>query len=186
MVAARKANVFMWLEGVAVITLIGAVVATWSAFSRSGAPDDLLPTMWVSVLLMATLVPAMALLVLIGRRLALRRWYGFLRMQLRVAPRHFREHGSEVGRPEGQRRRNAQAATQLARGQDRFPGRIHLRTRARGVLAVLAVVEMAGDHHEWRVVLRLDQARGGHGQAPHHLDRHGNRGGAGRIRPRGA
>ncbi len=76
MVAARKANVFMWLEGVAVITLIGAVVATWSAFSRSGAPDDLLPTMWVSVLLMATLVPAMALLVLIGRRLALRRAAG--------------------------------------------------------------------------------------------------------------
>ena len=56
MVAARKANVFMWLEGVAVITLIGAVVATWSAFSRSGAPDDLLPTMKVSLLLMATLV----------------------------------------------------------------------------------------------------------------------------------
>ena len=75
-VAARKANVFMWLEGAAVVTLIAAVAATWSAFSQSGEPDDLLPTMWVSVLLMATLVPAMALLVLIGRRLALRRAAG--------------------------------------------------------------------------------------------------------------
>ena len=75
-VAARKANVFLWLEGIAVITLLAAVAATWSAFSRSDAPDDLLPTMQVSVLLMATLVPAMALLVLIGRRLALRRAAG--------------------------------------------------------------------------------------------------------------
>lgn len=74
--AARRANLFLWLEGIAVVALLVAVGATWSAFSRSGAPDDLLPTMWVSVLLMATLVPAMALLVLIGRRLALRRAAG--------------------------------------------------------------------------------------------------------------
>jgi two-component system nitrogen regulation sensor histidine kinase NtrY len=76
MLAARRANVFLWLEAVAVAALVAAVAATWSAFSRSGAPDDLLPTMQVSVLLMATLVPAMALLVLIGRRLALRRAAG--------------------------------------------------------------------------------------------------------------
>jgi two-component system nitrogen regulation sensor histidine kinase NtrY len=76
MLAARRANVFAWLEGVAVAALLAAIAATWSAYSRSGAPDDLLPTMWVSALLMATLVPAMALLVLIGRRLALRRAAG--------------------------------------------------------------------------------------------------------------
>lgn len=76
LVAARRANIFLWLEGIAVITLATAVVASWSAFSRTGASDDLLPTMQVSVLLMATLVPAMALLVLIGRRLALRRAAG--------------------------------------------------------------------------------------------------------------
>ncbi len=74
--AARRANVFLWLEGAAVAALLAAIGATWSAYSRSGAPDDLLPTMWVSGLLMATLVPAMALLVLIGRRLALRRAAG--------------------------------------------------------------------------------------------------------------
>jgi two-component system nitrogen regulation sensor histidine kinase NtrY len=59
-----------------VLALLAAVAATWSAFSRSDAPDDLMPTIQVSVLLMATLVPAMALLVLIGRRLALRRAAG--------------------------------------------------------------------------------------------------------------
>jgi two-component system nitrogen regulation sensor histidine kinase NtrY len=76
MIAARRANIFLWLEGIAVAAFLAAVAATWSAYSRSGAGDDLLPTMKVSVLLMATLVPAMALLVLIGRRVALRRAAG--------------------------------------------------------------------------------------------------------------
>jgi two-component system, NtrC family, nitrogen regulation sensor histidine kinase NtrY len=74
-VAARRANVFLWLEVLAVLALIGAGVATYFAYARTAA-DDLLPTMQVSALLMATLVPAMALLVLIGRRLALRRAAG--------------------------------------------------------------------------------------------------------------
>ncbi|MBA4044481.1 MAG: PAS domain-containing sensor histidine kinase [Erythrobacter sp.] len=75
-IAARRANVFLWLEVVAVIALVAAVSATYLTFSRAGEPDDLVPTMKVSGLLMATLVPAMALLVLIGRRLALRRAAG--------------------------------------------------------------------------------------------------------------
>ena len=75
-VASRRANVFLWLEVAAVIALIGSVTATYFAFGRSSTPGDLLPTMQVSVLLMTTLVPAMALLVLIGRRLALRRAAG--------------------------------------------------------------------------------------------------------------
>ncbi len=75
-VAARRANIFRWLEILAVVALIGAGSTTYLAFSRTTTTDDLLPTMQVSVLLMATLVPAMALLVLIGRRLALRRAAG--------------------------------------------------------------------------------------------------------------
>jgi two-component system, NtrC family, nitrogen regulation sensor histidine kinase NtrY len=69
-------NLFAWLEAAAVIALGAAIVATWSTYGRTAASDDLLPTIQVSVLLMATLVPAMALLVLIGRRLALRRAAG--------------------------------------------------------------------------------------------------------------
>ncbi|WP_073973294.1 ATP-binding protein [Erythrobacter donghaensis] len=76
LLAGRQANLFAWLEGAAVIALGGAIAATWTTYGRTAAADDLLPTMQASVLLMATLVPAMALLVLIGRRLALRRAAG--------------------------------------------------------------------------------------------------------------
>jgi len=75
-IAARRANVFLWLELVSIAALVGSVIATYFAFNRTAASDGFLPTMQVSVLLMATLVPAMALLVLIGRRLALRRAAG--------------------------------------------------------------------------------------------------------------
>lgn len=75
-IAARRANIFLWLELFAAVALLAAIGATYNAFKHAGAPYDLLPTMRVSVLLMATLVPAMALLVLIGRRLALHRAAG--------------------------------------------------------------------------------------------------------------
>ncbi len=75
-VASRRANIFLWLEILSALALLAAIAATYLTYSRVTAPDDLLPTMKVSVLLMATLVPAMALLVLIGRRVALRRAAG--------------------------------------------------------------------------------------------------------------
>ncbi len=75
-VASRRANIFVWLELLSAIALIAAVAATYFAYSRDPAGEELLPTLQVSLLLMATLVPAMALLVLIGRRLALRRASG--------------------------------------------------------------------------------------------------------------
>jgi two-component system nitrogen regulation sensor histidine kinase NtrY len=75
-VASRRANIFLWLEIAATMMLAGAIGATVVAYSRAGAPDSVLPTLQVSLLLVATLMPAMALLVLIGRRLALRRAAG--------------------------------------------------------------------------------------------------------------
>lgn len=72
----RRANLFVWLEGICAVALLMAVVATYLAYSQGSQADALLPTMQVSVLLMATLVPAMAILVLAGRRLALRRAAG--------------------------------------------------------------------------------------------------------------
>jgi hypothetical protein len=47
-------------------------------------------------------------------------------VKLRMAPRHFRKHGSEMGRAERKRRSNPQAAAQLTGGEDRFPGHIDL------------------------------------------------------------
>ncbi len=75
-VASRRANIFFWLELVSAVMLMLALWATWFAFSKAPTDGELLPSMQVSILLMATLVPAMALLVLIGRRLALRRAAG--------------------------------------------------------------------------------------------------------------
>jgi two-component system nitrogen regulation sensor histidine kinase NtrY len=76
MLGARRANIFGWLEVVAGLALVIAISATYLAYSGTPDEGDLLPTIQVSLLLMATLVPAMTLLVLWGRRLALRRAAG--------------------------------------------------------------------------------------------------------------
>ena len=52
------------------------IIATWTAFSSQADETQLLPTQQISILLVGTLLPAMALLVLLGRRLALRRAAG--------------------------------------------------------------------------------------------------------------
>jgi two-component system nitrogen regulation sensor histidine kinase NtrY len=75
-IASRRANIFFWLELLSGVALLAAVGATWLTYGQASAPDALLPTIQVSALLMATLVPAMALLVLFGRRVALRRAAG--------------------------------------------------------------------------------------------------------------
>ncbi len=72
-VASRHANVFLWLEIVAASVLALGIWATWFAFTNAPPDGQLLPTTQVAALLMATLLPAMGLLVLIGRRMALRR-----------------------------------------------------------------------------------------------------------------
>ena len=76
LVASRRANIFIWLELASAVTLIVALWGTWFAFSNAPEDGELLPSMQVSILLMATLVPAMALLVLFGRRMALKRAAG--------------------------------------------------------------------------------------------------------------
>ncbi|MGB3806108.1 MAG: ATP-binding protein [Erythrobacter sp.] len=75
-VASRRANIFRWLEVLSLAALVVAIVANY--FAYSGQPEDAgaLPALRVSLLLVAILVPAMALIVLIGRRLALRRAAG--------------------------------------------------------------------------------------------------------------
>lgn len=51
-----------------------------------------------------------------------------MNVELRVASRHFREHGSQVSWAESKRRGNSQAAAKLAVGQEHFPGRVDLGT----------------------------------------------------------
>ncbi|EDL50318.1 ATP-binding protein [Erythrobacter sp. SD-21] len=75
-VTSRRANLFTLLELVAIIAFLIMVGMTWAAFSAAPADGRLLPSGQVAVLLIGTLIPAMALLVLAGRRLALRRAAG--------------------------------------------------------------------------------------------------------------
>lgn len=74
--ASRKWNIFAWLEIGSIIALAVAMGATYLTYSRQPEANELLPTLQVSLLLVGTLVPAMAILVLLGRRLALRRAAG--------------------------------------------------------------------------------------------------------------
>ncbi len=69
----RRANVFLLLEMTATMALALMVTVTWMALSATDNANQLLPSRLTASLLIGTLVPAMALIVLIGRRLALRR-----------------------------------------------------------------------------------------------------------------
>lgn len=75
-VSARRANVFAWLEAAAVLTLIGAIITSYFAYTNLPEDSGGLPALQVSLLLVAVLIPAMAILVLIGRRMALSRAAG--------------------------------------------------------------------------------------------------------------
>ena len=76
MVVLRRANVIAWLEVGAVVAFVLMVGATYMAFT-SGAPNGgLLPSAQVATLLIGTLIPALTLVVLIGRRIAKRRAAG--------------------------------------------------------------------------------------------------------------
>ncbi len=72
-VTARRANFFALMEVVAAIFFMTMTVVTWLTLSRQSGKGELLSTNVTASLLVGTLVPAMGLLVLLGRRLALRR-----------------------------------------------------------------------------------------------------------------
>lgn len=75
-VASRRANFFLVIEIGALVALIAMVVATYYAFTNAPPDGRLLPSGQVATLLIGTLLPAMGLLVLFGRRMALRRAEG--------------------------------------------------------------------------------------------------------------
>lgn len=72
-IAARRANLIAILEIGAVLAFIAMTALTWYRFEATASTGKLLPTELTAALLIGTLVPAMAILVLLGRRLALRR-----------------------------------------------------------------------------------------------------------------
>ncbi len=72
-IAARRANFYAIIEVVAVIAFLTMTVVTWFTLSAQASKGRLLPSDLTATLLVGTLVPAMAILVLLGRRMALRR-----------------------------------------------------------------------------------------------------------------
>lgn len=81
----RRANFFAWLEAVAALAFLLMVVVTYIAFSYAPADGRLLPSTQVASLLIGTMIPALTLVVLVGRRLAIRRAAGSTaRMHVRL------------------------------------------------------------------------------------------------------
>ncbi|MGV2496357.1 sensor histidine kinase [Pelagerythrobacter aerophilus] len=76
MVASRRSNFFLLLEIAAALALAAMVATTWVTFESAPPDGQLVPAGQVASLLIGTLLPAMALVVLFGRRLALRRAAG--------------------------------------------------------------------------------------------------------------
>lgn len=71
--AARRANFFAVMEVLSVLAFLVMTATTWYALNGGGDRRELLPSNLTASLLVGTLVPAMAILVLLGRRMALRR-----------------------------------------------------------------------------------------------------------------
>ncbi|RXZ66697.1 HAMP domain-containing protein [Pelagerythrobacter rhizovicinus] len=75
-VASRRSNFFLLLEIAAGVALAVMVLTTWITFEGATPDGQLVPPGQVASLLIGTLLPAMTLVVLFGRRLALRRAAG--------------------------------------------------------------------------------------------------------------
>ena len=84
-VASRKASVYVFLEVVAALAFAIMAWLIWYKFTVIPPGGQMLPSRQVAGLLLGTLLPAMALVVLFGRRLALRRAAGTTaRMHVRL------------------------------------------------------------------------------------------------------
>ncbi|MES2698406.1 MAG: ATP-binding protein [Pseudomonadota bacterium] len=66
-------NLFLWLEAISGIVLAVMLATTWMALSHMSDPGEPVPSAQAAALLVGTLIPALALIVLYGRRIAIRR-----------------------------------------------------------------------------------------------------------------
>ncbi|MGZ3196156.1 MAG: sensor histidine kinase [Croceibacterium sp.] len=73
LLTSRRVNLFLWLEVIAAIALLIMLSSAYLALTQSGNPGEPLPSLQTTALLLGTLIPALALVVLGGRRLAIRR-----------------------------------------------------------------------------------------------------------------
>ncbi|WP_347303908.1 ATP-binding protein [Croceibacterium sp. TMG7-5b_MA50] len=72
-VVGRRANVFFWLEILCAAALLGMLTSSYVTLADLADERTLVPSVQASAMLIGTLIPALGLLVLFGRRLAIRR-----------------------------------------------------------------------------------------------------------------
>ncbi len=72
-VAARRANFIATVEGIAIVGFVLMTAVAWRTLSAQAEKGQLLPSELTATLLIGMLVPAITILVMLGRRLALRR-----------------------------------------------------------------------------------------------------------------
>jgi len=72
-VTSRRVNLFLWLEIASAAALVIMLATSYVALSQNADTSAPLPALQAAALLVGTLIPALALLVLWGRRLAIRR-----------------------------------------------------------------------------------------------------------------
>ncbi len=70
---ARRANFYLWLEIVAAVALAVMLTSSYLALTGASDPRRLIPSGQAAAMLVGTLIPAMTLVVLVGRRMAIRR-----------------------------------------------------------------------------------------------------------------
>ncbi|AKH41612.1 two-component system nitrogen regulation sensor histidine kinase NtrY [Altererythrobacter atlanticus] len=73
MVIARRANLYFWLEVSSAIALLVMLAASWLTLASFSDPGEPVPSTQAAAMLVGTLIPALALIVLFGRRMAIRR-----------------------------------------------------------------------------------------------------------------
>lgn len=72
-VAARRMNLFLWLEILCGVALVAMLVTGYFAIVARANNNDLMPSSEAAALLLGTLIPALGLVVLWGRRVAINR-----------------------------------------------------------------------------------------------------------------
>src|SRR5687768_17516842 len=72
MVLARRANLYLWLEIVSAVALVVMLASSYLVLTGAN-PRKLVPSGQAAAMLVGTLIPALTLVVLFGRRIAIRR-----------------------------------------------------------------------------------------------------------------
>ncbi len=70
---ARRVNLYPWLEVICGVSLVTMLMTSYVSLSRMSDPRELVPAGQAAAMLVGTLIPALGLIVLWGRRMAIRR-----------------------------------------------------------------------------------------------------------------